>query len=252
MSRLTRTIRFVRHWHARVGVLAAMFFLALVLTGVALNHMAAFGLGSRMVASSWLMHWYGLHAGVPTQGFAVGSGYFVSDSQRWVMDGQTLPAAAQPVVGAVEAGGLRYIATATALHLYQPDGRLLDKVDDAALPAVPIERIGVAGPRLVVQSRKSLFSTADGLSWQSAEQAPVAWAAAGPLPHDVRQRVEPLFAPALPLERVLLDIHSGRILGRYGPLMMDLAALVLGVLSLSGIWIYWRSWRKKHTRRQHG
>ena len=52
--------------------------------------------------------------------------------------------------------------------------------------------------------------------------------------------------PSLPLERVMLDIHSGRLLGRYGPFLVDGAAFILLLLSLSGIWIQWRSWRQKH------
>ena len=39
----------------------------------------------------------------------------------------------------------------------------------------------------------------------------------------------------LTVERVLLDLHSGRILGKVGPLLMDLVAVFLIVLSLSGL-----------------
>jgi uncharacterized iron-regulated membrane protein len=67
-----------------------------------------------------------------------------------------------------------------------------------------------------------------------------------PWPADVGARVAVHFAPSLPLERVLLDVHSGRIFGRYGPLAMDLAALALAVLALSGIWIYLRTLRRRH------
>ena len=39
----------------------------------------------------------------------------------------------------------------------------------------------------------------------------------------------------LTVERLLLDLHSGRILGEAGPLLMDLVAVFLIVLSLSGL-----------------
>ena len=41
-------------------------------------------------------------------------------------------------------------------------------------------------------------------------------------------------------ERIVLDLHSGRIAGDIGVLIMDLAALFLGYLALSGAWLYWR------------
>ncbi|MDP3677938.1 MAG: hypothetical protein Q8R23_02450, partial [Methylotenera sp.] len=56
------------------------------------------------------------------------------------------------------------------------------------------------------------------------------------------------FSPSLPLERIVLDLHSGRIFGRYGPLLMDVAALVLIVLSFSGVWIYLRTVRRQPRR----
>jgi uncharacterized iron-regulated membrane protein len=42
----------------------------------------------------------------------------------------------------------------------------------------------------------------------------------------------------LPTERLLLDLHSGRIFGAAGPWIFDIAALLLILLSLSGTWIW--------------
>lgn len=39
----------------------------------------------------------------------------------------------------------------------------------------------------------------------------------------------------LSLERILLDVHSGRIFGHYGPWLMDGAALMLLILAATGI-----------------
>ena len=45
-------------------------------------------------------------------------------------------------------------------------------------------------------------------------------------------------ANILTLERVLLDLHSGRIMGAVGPWIMDAAAILLLVLALTGIWMW--------------
>jgi uncharacterized iron-regulated membrane protein len=42
----------------------------------------------------------------------------------------------------------------------------------------------------------------------------------------------------LPLERVLLDLHSGRIAGGAGVILMDLAAIILIFLIATGGWIW--------------
>lgn len=244
MSRLTRLIRFARHWHARIGVLAAIFFLTLAVTGVALNHTQALRLDKRPVAAPWLMHWYGLHAEIPSHGYLFEHGYLAWDAQRWSMDGKPLPAAGA-VVGAVEVAGVRYVATASTLYLYQPDGSLLDKLGGSALPVARIQRIGSAGGELLVQGAEGAYASADGLDWR-LHSAQVGWSSPQLLPREAHAQLASAFSPSLPLERVLLDVHSGRIFGSYGPLLMDLAALILMMLSLSGVWIYLRSIRRRH------
>lgn len=246
MSRLTRAIRFVRHWHARAGVLAALFFLVLALTGLALNHTAAFQLDQQRVDAGWLMRWYGVKSEAPAQGYLFEFGYFVGDSERWVMDGRELPGVAGRALGAVEIAGMRYIATTSSLQLYQADGRLIDKLTGSALPALPIRRLGKRNGILLLDTEQGIFSSVDGLTWETDSAEDVTWAHPQVLPAKAANDSAPYFAPHLPLERVLLDVHSGRIFGRFGPFAMDLAALVLMALSLSGIWIYLRSFRKRH------
>lgn len=246
MSRLTRAIRFVRHWHARAGVLAALFFLLLALTGLALNHTAAFQLDQKRVDAGWLMRWYGMKSATPAQGYLFESGYFVGDGERWVMDGRELPGVAGAAVGAVEIAGIRYIATEASLQLYQTDGRLIDKLTGSALPALPINKVGKRDETLVLDTAQGNFSSADGLTWEAATSEGVVWAHPQMLSAKVFSDAAAHFAPSLPLERVLLDVHSGRIFGRFGPFAMDLTALVLMALALSGIWIYLRSIRKRH------
>lgn len=246
MSHLTHMIRQVRHWHARAGVLAALFFLFLAATGVALNHTDALQLSRKQVDAGWLMGWYGVKSEAPAQGYLFEQGYFVGNREHWVMDGQMLPAAPEPPVGAVEVGGLRYLATASAVSIYQPDGSLVERLTGSALPAAPVGRIGRKGDVLLLETAQGVFGSEDGVTWQPDTAEGAAWSLPQTLPAEVSAHVAVYFAPRLPLERVLLDVHSGRIFGRYGPLAMDLAALVLAALALSGIWIYLRTLRRRH------
>jgi uncharacterized iron-regulated membrane protein len=246
MSRLHRAMRFTRHWHARCGVLVSIFFLTLATTGVALNHTEALNLSRKPVSAPWLMHWYGVKAESAPPAYPLGQGYFAGNAQHWVMDGKILPVAPEAVVGAVEAGGVRYLASASALYLYQPDGTLIEKLPASALPGTPIGRIGAAEGGVLIAAPRGVYASEDGLDWRPADAQAAVWSQSRPLPVNMQAHVNRLFAPSLPLERILLDLHSGRIFGRYGPLLMDLAALMLMVLSLSGVWIYLRSLKKKH------
>jgi hypothetical protein len=56
--------------------------------------------------------------------------------------------------------------------------------------------------------------------------------------------------PGISLERLLADLHSGRILGREGPLLVDLLGLALAALGLSGTWVFARSPRRNRPDQQ--
>lgn len=246
MSHLTRAIRLVRHWHARMGVLLAIFLLFLALTGLALSHADALGLDKREVSAAWLMNWYGLHPAVPSHGFLFKGGYLAAADGRWVMNGRVLGDAGEKPVGAVDWGGMRGLANTEVLYLYMADGRLVDKLSGTALPGHPVRRLGTLDSRLVIETAKGSFATDDGLAWQPLGQGQPIWSVEQSLPVSESASLSMAFAPALPLERIILDLHSGRIFGHYGPMLMDIAAIVLVALSLSGMWIYLRTIRRKH------
>jgi uncharacterized iron-regulated membrane protein len=249
VSHLTRAIRFVRHWHARAGVLLIIFFLFLACTGLALNHTDALGLSQRNINTKWLMHWYGLKPSAPTHGYLFKEGYFVADTGHWVMDGRVLTGTHQTPVGAVDWRDMRAVADVGNLYLFTPSGQLIDKLSGNALPNASIKRLGilVAGTnsQLVLETAGGNFATEDGLSWQPLATEEATWSHEQVLSGATQASVNKAFAPSLPLERIILDAHSGRIFGRYGPMVMDIAAIGLIILSLSGGWIYLRTVRRR-------
>jgi len=54
----------------------------------------------------------------------------------------------------------------------------------------------------------------------------------------------------LPMERIMLDLHSGRILGRAGVYIMDAAAIGFLVLAASGVWLWVRRRTSIRTHKQ--
>jgi len=64
------------------------------------------------------------------------------------------------------------------------------------------------------------------------------------LPETMKQRIVAQSVPSsLNWQRLLLDLHAGRLFGLAGQLVMDLAALMLVVLALTGTVIWSRSRR---------
>lgn len=235
--------RFLRRWHARLGLTAALLFVVLIVTGVALNHTERLGLAHTQIQSQVMTRWYGLPK---PQLLAIyeADGQFIATPEVWLYQGRRLPDGGGAVVGVVHTPELLAVATSQTLNLYTPTGERIDTLRGAGLPGSPITRLGNSANAIVLQTAKGVFTSVDGVAWQ-ANTAAVIWARARTTDPQTLVQAHHQLAPNLPLERIVLDLHSGRLFGSYGPWVMDAAALVLLILSVSGFWIQWRSWQQK-------
>lgn len=248
MSKLTLLLRTVRHWHARLGTFAALFFILMVVTGLALNHTTALQLNQRTVSAPWLMSWMGLRTELPSQGYLVAEQYVVSTEEKTLLGNKRLVNVRSMVLGAVAWNGMVAVADHNTLYLYDPQGNLVDHMSSENLPQQALLGLGVMGDALVLKTAKGDFRTADALHWQSltvAEQAEknLKWSMPSALPTTMKHVLNTHFAPSVSLERMILDVHSGRMFGRYGPLLMDAVAIILLGLAISGVWMYVRVMR---------
>lgn len=247
---MSQISRIVRKWHGHAGVAATVFLILLVVTGIILNHEEALKLDKREISTDWLMRWYGIHAANPEMGYTMGDRYFSWEGEKWALGDKPLAGTAEHPVGAVAVNGMHFVATSSALYLFQADGQLVDKLEKQALPAYPVLALGLADDRVVLQTPSGMMASTDGLTWKKIS-APATWSVLQPLPDNTKRQMTVLLAPGLSLERILLDVHSGRIFGRYGPWVVDAAAIALLLLGISGVWIYVRSIKQVKLRHKH-
>ena len=247
---MSHTSRIIRKWHGHAGVAATLFLIFLVITGIILNHEETFKLDKREISTGWLMRWYGIQAANPEMGYTRGDRYFSWEGEKWALGNKSLAGTAEHPVGAVAVNGMHFVATSSALYLFQTDGQLVDKLEKQALPAYPVLALGLADDRVVLQTPSGMMASTDGLTWQKIS-APATWSVLQPLPDNTKRQMTVLLAPGLSLERILLDVHSGRIFGRYGPWVVDAAAIALLLLGISGVWIYVRSIKQVKLRHKH-
>jgi hypothetical protein len=248
MSPRLLLLLFLRRWHARIGLAAVVFFLFLAVTGVVLNHATELGLDARYVHAAWLARWYGVAAEPPRHAFRSGKHDLIAANGRWVLDGRISADRVPQPIGLVELPDMIVVASSASLYLYGKDGLLIDRLERNALPAVPVQAIGAGARQLVLQTASGTFESSDALSWQPAPRDAIAWSAPADLSVVEREKYAEMLEPGLSAQRILLDLHSGRFAGRYGPLAVDLLAVFLGVLSLSGAWLFLK---RKHRRERH-
>jgi hypothetical protein len=240
---------FLRRWHARIGFVAVVFFLFLAVTGVVLNHATELGLDRQYVHAAGLARWYGIAPESPSHAFRAGRHDLVAANGRWLLDGRVSGEKFPQPVGLAELPGMVVVASSGSLYIfYGKDGALVDRLERSALPGAPVEAIGAVARQLVLRTAAGTFETDDALSWRPAPRDAVAWSAPAELSVAERERYAKLLEPGVSVQRILQDLHSGRFLGRYGPLVVDLLAVFLALLSLSGAWLFLKP---KHHHRHH-
>lgn len=234
----------LRRWHGRIGVAAAVFFVSLATTGIILNHATTLQLNSHRIHATWLARWYGLKTEHPTQGFAAKENYLVAANGAWLLNDRLVADNAPLPVGMVDMEGIIYVASADRLYLYSADGTLIEKLSGATLPAPPVTGIGITQSRIALRTNRGVYASDDGVDWKAVALDPVEWSQASAIPAAMQARAAERLTPGISAETLLLDIHSGRIVGAWGPLLVDIVALVLTGLAISGAVVFFRSHRR--------
>lgn len=247
-----RPASLIRRLHRSIGAVAATFVIFMVLSGLAINHSNGLGLDRQPVTQTFLLDWYGLGKPEDVQSFALGDGWLsFAGSQLYLNDKSV--ATISSGVGAVSNGDLLIAAGHDELLLLDPDGNLIERIPWGAVSKAPIESIGLyENTNVILKSGAQLWlADADLLSWRQLEdtKATPHWSLAEPAPETLRQSITRHYrGEGLSQERVLLDLHSGRIFGSIGVFVYDLLALVLGFLSISGLILWLRGRRNGKTK----
>jgi PepSY-associated TM region len=222
-------------WHRRIGLMAAALVLILSLSGIALNHSTALGLDRQQITTPWLMSWYGMAPVKPATGYEAAGHRLMAAGGRIFLNGAALPHRIENVAGMVAADGALIIAGRREILVLSEGGALIERI--GALPA-PAVKIGLtADGRIAIATETDNVFTSDSamLEWRPGVTAgEIRWSLPGSHSRGPLNQKVAVFE-GLSLERIVLDVHSGRIMGIYGPWLMDAAALMLVLLAATGV-----------------
>lgn len=233
----------LRQLHRWLGVISALFVLLLVISGWMLNHTERLALDTLRVNTGWLLDWYGMHPATEPVSYRTGGHRLTWLEGRLYLDATNVTATNGPLVGAVAMPDMLAGATANRIYLMLSDGRLVEKIDVQRLIEEPLVGIGLTenGQLALNSGEQTSRLNLDTLTIQPLTGESVHWSAPVPLPATLRAKImQDWRGQGLPLERVVQDLHSGRILGLGGTLFMDLIGLLLAGLAVTGLLIWLR------------
>jgi len=228
-----------------MGLSAAVFVLLLASTGLLLNHTSDFGFGKKYVRTGWILDWYGIQAPKQMLSFATGNRYITLMGEDLYINQKELRENSRQLVGASFINDMFVIAVNNSILLLTPDGEQIDYLSGKDGVPSGIQQIGIdaAGSLIVRTDYERYRPDANFLHWKRINnQAPnIRWQSPSQISPVFKAALQDHFrGEVLPVERVLLDMHSGRIFGRFGVWVFDAIAILLILLALSGTSIWFK------------
>lgn len=228
-----------RRRHRWLGKSIVVFIVFLAISGIVLNHGDDMGLDSRYVSWPWLLDAYGLEVPAPAASYAAGERRATLLGERLFLDDREPEVRLATLTGMVAVGPLLVIGGGSRVHVLLDTGELVETIDLRAELPGPIDRIGAADGRVIIDSAGALWRADADVAffeaWTSAGND-VTWSnESAPGPDELAGLATAYRGRGVTVERVLLDLHSGRIFGLVGKLFIDVIAVILIILSLSGL-----------------
>ncbi len=239
-------------WHRRIGLMAIVLVIILSITGIMLNHTEKLKLDETYVNNSWLLGWYGIEPDDEPVSFRVKEHIISAWHQQLFFNDSAITRLEQNIHGAIAAEQFIVVALDNEIILLSFEGELIERIT-TSISFSDIQRLGMKYKRPVIETSEPLYYMADEhiLDWDVISDEGIEWTENYTLDDSEREKLLIAFrGNGLKLERVILDLHSGRILGQFGVYLMDAAAIALLWLSFSGLWV-WSSRRRKMRRKKH-
>lgn len=232
-----------QRWHRTAGLAVAVFVLLLAVSGVMLNHADALGLRQSHVASDWLLDWYGIEPPAPPTAFAAGTHWVTRIGERIYLDRREIADSANALIGALMHQDDIVVALDDRLLILSDAGETIEILGGAEGVPAGMRAIGTgAGGQIVIDAAHGQYrADLETPAWTEGESAEATWAAPAPAPGDlIADLLKAYRGSGLSSERVLLDLHSGRLFGSIGAWIVDLAGLLFLFLAASGAWMWLR------------
>lgn len=227
-------------WHRRIGLLASIFIIFLVFTGIVLQHSDELGLPTSHLTNTWLLKYYGIKPN-PITTYQLGNRTISHAGDTLYLSGKPFTSERENIFGAIEFNNQIIIAVNSALLLIDQEGNLIDEVSTQdGLVEAPLG-IALSKTGLPVIRGVNTYWQGDSTltDWQILAGPHPKWSAPSISLPSLKQTIETHdMSQQISMERFILDAHSGRVFGKYGVFIIDAAAILLLILSITGIWLW--------------
>ena len=217
-----------------------------------LNHTSEIGLNKSYVGQSWLLSFYGIPE-PELVSFGLPSNTITGDEKgQLYRDGQPLQACRGALVGVATYRAGFIAACEQELLFFDATGNLAEKVSAVYGLPTPVEHLGQCDAQLCIRTPQRLFELdVEQLAFTPLVGVEPQWSEPVTLAEPVRQAImNSSRGQGLSWEQVMLDLHSGRLFGKPGVWVVDIAAVLLFFLAVSGFVLWYQHMAVKRSRHQ--
>lgn len=234
--------------HRVLGMVLLLPLTIVCITGLILNHTVDLDLSNRHTNADWIQKRYGMSLDGEPQAFGLDGKAHAASWDGQLFFRQEIVADSSPLVGAVPLRDGTAVVTATAVHYFGLDGELIETIGSITLPPDAIIRAGRTKDLELVLGTETGNFTSDanllGFAPSAAGQE-IAWSdKVTPSAADLKQWKTAFSGNGIPLDRVILDLHSGRLFGAIGKWIYDLTVIGVLILSVTGFILFLRTRRR--------
>jgi len=234
----------IHKWHKKFGAIAALFLILIVMSGIALNHSEQFQFNNNYIQTQWLLDLYQINPASEPVSYEA-DGFRVSQlGERIYFDKREIAKDVQQLIGIVSADDIVTVAFDGQLKLVSKEGETIEHLTGVEGVPAGMKEIGSdeQGDIVIKAAHGYYHVNLDDLEWKEYDHLDGSWSLASDMPAELQEDLLQQYrGSGLTIERVLLDLHSGRIVGSWGVYFVDLIALLLLILSCTGIWMWWKT-----------
>lgn len=229
--------------HRLTGFTVILFLLFFAATGMLLNHSDQLHMDKRYLDYNWLLWLYSIGPTQQPVAYTADGTWLVRIDNHLYFNERELPLRAESLLGLVKSDGVYIAALPDILLLLNGDGEIIEKI--TPLNGLPggLQKLGKLDEELfIIATAKGLYVNHTNLDgWREISAPITSWSMPEQLPEAKLRVLLSLYrGSGLTLERALLDLHSGRLLGRWKIIIVDVVALLLIISALSGVSMWYK------------
>jgi PepSY-associated TM region len=233
---------FIQKWHRKLGLYTALFVIFLVISGIVLNHSEGLNLNSKFVQLDWILDHYQINPDIEPIGFNVANFWVTQFGDRIYFNDVEVANDVNHLFGSVFVNDSYVVAYDGQLTLVTSEGEIIEHLAGAEGVPAGMKAVGIdEQDNIIIKAAHGDYQVnIDELDWNEQDHFDATWSKPTDVPEQLNNKLLKKYrGSGLSLERLLLDFHSGRIVGQWGVYFVDLVAIIFLILSITGVCMWW-------------